>query len=468
MADAADGLRRRHGGGAPLAAPALVPADGAPEVAHDYNDDKGAPPVDDAAHHHEHADQEEQEPPSVLRVFAWHNPGTAFLAVAAAWSWALVYVYASSHDRARRIAAAERDGAAAVGPDWDGDVLTSLAAAGPLMAGAVFLMSLEGEAGLTRVLRTQVAAPHNPALWLATLAPWAAHGALWAAWAAATDAPTAAAAGTTASAGSATAAVRDVLLRLAGPPFRKLAAAVAAARTAAPAAAALLPLGASGLLATAAPALLAARLPSAAVAVAGAAFASEVGWRAVLLPHLLRTAPPLRAALVCGCLAAVWALAPAYADAVITPGGRNGLPVAVLNALVQVPLSLVASALYLASRGSVPLTVGFRVAVDAASLVFAGPLAPQRRKGGNDDVDVDGDHGGGVTSADHGEWRRVDAAAALLLAAYVAALPAVAYLWLDGAKRAAARRRRAAAAAVAAASATVVEHHSGAPAESTG
>lgn len=467
MADSADGLRRRHGGGAPPA-PALVAADGSREVPSDDDADKADKAVAQPRQPEAAVVDEEQEPPSVLRVFAWHNPGTAFLAIAATWSWALVYIYASSHERARRIAAAERDGAASVGADWDGDVLKSLAAAGPLMAGAVFLMSLEGHAGLERVLRAQVAAPHSPALWLATLAPWAAHGTLWAAWAAATGATTATTATASAASGGGgaaafTAPVRDVLLRLAAPAFRKLAAAATAARAHVPAAAWLLPAGAPGLLATAAPTLLATRLPSAAVAVAGAAFASELGWRAVLLPHLLRTAPPLRAALLAGCLAAAWSLAPAYADAVVTPGGRNGLPVAVLTALAQVPLSLVASALYLASRGSVPLAVGFRVAVEAAALVFAGPLAPQRRKGGQHDDGGDYDeYDASATSAAHGEWRRVDAAAVLLLVAYAAALPAVAYLWRDGAKRAAARRRRAAAAAEAAA------EHQGEPTDTTG
>jgi hypothetical protein len=143
----------------------------------------------------------------------------------------------------------------------------------------------------------------------------------------------------------------------------------------------------------------------------------------------------------------------------------------VLDALLQLPLAVGVTALHLASRGSLPLCVAFHTAAAAAARAYAGPLARQVLRTGAGAAGAGSatsgvadplgalaaesgasgvaaglwatlanpGRGAGARGADAAEgWNRVDAASALLMGAYVAALPAFAYLLANGA----ARRRR--------------------------
>ena len=441
---------------------------------------------------------------SILKVYAWRNPGKAFMIVALTWTWAFLYFYASDRKRFRSAAKAAETNSAHVDPT--GDTLLAMAAVGPLLAGASLLMSLEGDHGIRRVFYTQLLAPHSPLLWLSSLPVTALHASLWAGWNVISHsynmdtvnaklAPLVEAASALTDPSRAGSALARPVYVLSSKLALGLADLISAAKLPNRW---LIPHGSGDVLRRFAPSALLVRGPSALLASLGPAVVSELGWRAVLLPHVLREgAQPLKASLLIGCLSVVWQLGPSYVSIALSRrAGPLGWLLALLDALTQLPLAVLSTALYMASRGSLPLTVGFRAAVLAAGVVFAGPLSPQApRTGSSSSASLDhdgygdeeegdisneaaaavaGDYGGSGDSGsyldrglasllypsrgsdgrryayDASGWNRVDAAAALLIALYVLALPALAYLWWLGVQRqrrqkAAVRRQREAA-----------------------
>jgi hypothetical protein len=149
----------------------------------------------------------------------------------------------------------------------------------------------------------------------------------------------------------------------------------------------------------------------------------ELGWRGFLAPHLLRFYAPLRSALVGGCLACGCSLLPAFIDQVST--GAHPPAAALLAALTGVaiiPRTLLVFALYLASRGNLALCASYTAAAAVAATLAGSPMAATE-----------------LTT-------RSAYAIVTVFVTNAAALPAIAYLWREGARRR--RRWRAAGAAV--------------------
>jgi hypothetical protein len=386
-----------------------------------------------------------------LRAVVWHNPTLSMLGMACAWTWASLALLPA------------------------GETALAAAVMGPGVAGVAALLAAEGDAGYARVFYRQASARHSPVLWAALAVPLLAYTALWAGWLATTY-PVELAAGTPLPSDSGVPATAPApgwgadAVRAVG---AGLARGVAAAAAAAPAKLRdALPAGVPAALRAHWPTLTLARLPGAALTSFGGALAAEVGWRGFLLSHLLRSKPPARAALLTGAAAAGWHAAVSWASyAAPSNAGAFGPTIAVLDALLQLPLAVGVTALHLASRGSLPLCVAFHTAAAAAARAYAGPLARQVLRTGAGAAGAGSatsgvadplgalaaesgasgvaaglwatlanpGRGAGARGADAAEgWNRVDAASALLMGAYVAALPAFAYLLANGA----ARRRR--------------------------
>ena len=293
----------------------------------------------------------------------WSYPLPMFMTAVCLWSWAWLAALARLPVEVRT-------------PHM---IMLALGMAGlaPSFVGLLFVSLAEGDAGFTR-LRTQLLTRHNPLLWLAALA---------------------------------------------APAVTYLAAAVAArllegdevASGKIGAAALVMDLAARG-----GPRVVRA-LPNA----LGVGMGAAVGWWAFLCPHLMRSGnPPLKTGGLIGLSWAVWALPSHWLEVGEATPGVHGPLIAVLLSCAAVPAAVLITSLYLASRGSLPLTAAAATAWAACAAAFADQLQAPAEP----------------------EERLAFAAWVALSANVVCGVGGAVALWRQGeARRAAAKRREAAA-----------------------